>query len=961
MKVFDKLTVGVLLLMLMLAGCNNSSNSTAGAKDFTFQYVKVAKVAGTKQKYKIDSHEDKSEESGDDNSLNELLDSLEVIATVNTDFENKETPIELHKGAFYNLNIDFDTQKIYPDGLYFRINLINQDLNISSPINIDQGMVDDINETGEYALNIETFIPDDVNLSAGKYLFMVEVTNRDENTSIVFNSLDDIKQYQYMGGFYVNLAENDNEKTIDIVDVLSDKYIDLEQDMTFKDNYPNQPTGESTLVIYSTVSGEEPLTVRGTLSIDGTQYELGLLDTNDGLVKDKLTVKIAGFDTNNVTAGDRTMSYFLKEADYRAILEKAPDLSKELLSDGIEGKIYWSITAANSEVKTNVMEGSTLLISKFVKNFTLEGDDLKTILNPTEESNTSSRSARSSDFLSDFKTGSKYQLSKRTTVNPFPGVPSFATIKHIGSQWENTTKLGIGKVDAALDYDSTYVYIFSGDKFYKYNKSTKKIDGEAISIKTEWPELTLTSIDAAFRWDEKIYFFQGNKYSRLIRNTGAIDNKTSIGPYWDSTLGSFAPFDAAFRGSTTNFKDYVFFIKGDRYIRYDFSKDKSRSSCNIFSFSDEDDNEGLDKGVSAMAVIDTDNKLIFKDAKPKSKLSSLFNEGILFKREANYNKSFGKKNRFRAEFATKNLAQAKWSVPGASAESVSNISAYVYGHKFNIMEIKFEAGVGFRKKHPNFLKITKNETEDSKKEKSTIKYGVNGTFEVAGLTLFTNKGIKEEQVDKELKKGEAKEEVADAKTTAEKKKSSMPKMPNYEWEKKQFIFKHNFFSQIAIPLTVEVGVEGRIAIETAFNVEGAGLSLEVKLPIELGAYVSGGLSVVLTKAEVEAKLNLVHAGAEAKVGAGVELSDDNKINLVGTGNAFLYLKLIQGEFSATGSILAPGLKKVKIPLIGTVYRPTLPEWQDKTWPLYKTGWLMNEKMNLLEYKKSVTIFDINDF
>ncbi len=956
MKFTYILTVNILLSMLLLTGCssgtsnsesNNSDSNVSTAKIFELQDIRISRVSGTEEKYKIDTFEDESEELNNSDTLEDLLDSLPTIATLSTDFENEETPVELKKGNFYNFNIDFATQKAYSSALGFSLYMHNMDGNSSSPYLLDQGTVDDINETGEYALSIETLIPDDVNLSIGKYVLYLDITGQDiDRSNEKLESFEDMKNLQYIGGFYANLSENDNAKTIDIVDALSEEYIDLPIDMNFKDGYSNDFLGKTTLVIYSTVAGKEALTIRGILEVEGASYELGLLDTEDGLIKEDVVVNIPAFDSNNITGGDRTFSYYLKEADYLSILEKAPDLSVNFDTDGIEAKIVWYVDTSNVEILTNDIEES-FLISKYIKNFSLE-------INATSE-----RESRGLDFLA--STGSEYAISKRIQdgINFQTGQ---LTYKQELSKWKDTAGLKLGNVDAAVDYDSNYVYLFSGDKFYKYNKSEQKIEGSAIKLKTQWPTMEFDSIDAAFRWDDNIYLFKGNKYARHTKSSGAFYTKPNIKSYWDSTLGSFAPFDAVVRGTFGKYADTVFFLKGDKVIHYDFKNDKSYGPYNLagsdFTYLAEPANlsvkqEGFMEGLTAIASIDSEEKILFKES--DSIASALINEGILFKYEANFNKQFGKKSKFAVEMTTDNEAQAKWSVPSANAESASNIYLHVYKHKVNLLELTLEAGLGIAKIHPS---LDANTTAGKIKKSVTTHYGAKSSLSVLGLAILESGAIEEEEATEKLQKDEGKKELDKAKEDGEKSKSSL-KMPSYEWDEEKVIFTHNFFTETALPLEAEFGIQGKVAIETDYNIVGAGLELTLNTPIATSAFIRGNLSVYAAKIGVEAKINMIETGGEAKVGAGIRINDDNELQLVGAGEVEFYLRLVQGEFNIVGKILGPTFKRrCLFGKCASILNGV--GMNSKTWNIYTTPWLYNRKWILLKYEKATTIYDLKD-
>ncbi|MDQ7046756.1 MAG: hemopexin repeat-containing protein [Sulfurovum sp.] len=931
--------IPILIIGILLSGCNSNQNNeeplmdqnSSLQKDFLFEDIIVRRINGTQGKYEIDNFQE-----DDENSFDDLLDSLPSVGTVKLDYSNEKTPLKLMKGSFYNININFTTNKKYSSALGFNLVIQNIDNTEYSSISIDEIIIDDINESGEYAVNVETIIPDDISLTAGNYILLIDIRGEDVNRSNEqLDSMEDLKTIQYIGGFYLKLEEKDISKTIDIVDIFGDEYIDLPIDMTFKNEVTNDFIGKSTLIIYSTVSGKTPLIVRGVIEVDGAKYPLKLLDTNDGIIKDEVVVQIPTFDGNNIEGGDRDLSYFLDKTSYDAILEKAPDLSKVLDSDGIEGKIVWYVDTNNSDIETNDIEES-LLISKYVKNLSLE-DDFNVEAPKLASANT--RTTRAFNPLT--LVTSEYTISDRSLV-------SYLEQDVSTEDWDNTSKIKnfkFGAIEASLDYDKTYVYLFSGNQFVKYNKKTKEIDGSPIKLKDKWPNTEFDSIDAAFRWDDKIYFFSGHKYARGIVNGSQFYTKDNISSYWDTTLGNFAPFDAAFRGTSHVGTEYVFFLKGDKYIAYDFAKDKSTSPITIstWAHSGYENNEGFISGLSAISPIgDIRNpqKILFKDEKSSS--SALINEGILFKYDAGFKKNFGNKKKFAVTFSSNNEIQAKWSLPSINAESKSNIYIDIYNKiKLNLLELDIQAGIGIRKTHPNY----KTDDDGVRKKAKTRRYGAKATLSILGLSIAESGNMEEELIEEELDPKDAKEELKEAEEEGEKKKRSL-KIPTYEWEEEKVLFTHNFFTETSLPLKAEFGISGSFKIEPDFDIVGAGIELKLETPMAISAFIRGSLSIELAEAGVEAKLNIIQTGGEASVGAGLKINEDNELQIVGEGNVKFYLRLVNGEFN----------------IYGKVFRPTPWDfgWKKKTWNIYTTPWLYNREWMLLEYKKGITILDLKE-
>ena len=123
-----------------------------------------------------------------------------------------------------------------------------------------------------------------------------------------------------------------------------------------------------------------------------------------------------------------------------------------------------------------------------------------------------------------------------------------------------------GGFDAMVTWRANKMYAFAGNKYYRYDLSTNKVDpGYPKYIQGNWAGLPFQRIDAAINWQNgKAYFFSGNMYVRYDINTDRMD--PGYPKYTSSTWRlPWDRVDAAFyRGSN---KAYFFNIDLAEYAK----------------------------------------------------------------------------------------------------------------------------------------------------------------------------------------------------------------------------------------------------------------------------------------------------------------------------------------------------------------------------------------------------------
>ena len=143
------------------------------------------------------------------------------------------------------------------------------------------------------------------------------------------------------------------------------------------------------------------------------------------------------------------------------------------------------------------------------------------------------------------------------------------------------------KIDAAVNWGNGKAYFFKGHKYVRWDIAQDKLDHEAV-IADEWKSSAAPhtgfadvvastgsfakGIDAAVNGGNgKAYFFKGHKYIRWDIAQNRFDFEAVIADEWNGTaqFGFHHDLDAAFNWGDGK----IYFVKGDRILRYDMVSD----------------------------------------------------------------------------------------------------------------------------------------------------------------------------------------------------------------------------------------------------------------------------------------------------------------------------------------------------------------------------------------------------
>ncbi|MEH6450467.1 MAG: hemopexin repeat-containing protein [Oleispira sp.] len=144
-----------------------------------------------------------------------------------------------------------------------------------------------------------------------------------------------------------------------------------------------------------------------------------------------------------------------------------------------------------------------------------------------------------------------------------------------------------GSGGAAVYWGNNKAYFFKGNQYYRYDLSADKVDDgypKDLSA-SSWPGLekftdSAANIDAAINWGNgKAFFFKGEQYIRYDIAADKADegypmNIAADWPGLEKFEGGAQNIDAAVEWSN----GVVYFFKGNQYIKYDKSADKTQWS-----------------------------------------------------------------------------------------------------------------------------------------------------------------------------------------------------------------------------------------------------------------------------------------------------------------------------------------------------------------------------------------------
>jgi hypothetical protein len=163
-----------------------------------------------------------------------------------------------------------------------------------------------------------------------------------------------------------------------------------------------------------------------------------------------------------------------------------------------------------------------------------------------------------------------------------PGYP-----RYIRDDWQGWPP-GFTPIDAALLGEGPFknkAYFFRGDQYIRFDLIQGRIEpGYPKPIAGHWGGFPYdftqgidTAVSGSGPFKGKIYFFKGDRYIKYDWERDKIDPgyPKPIAGHWNGWPSDFTNGITAALSGGGQFKGKAYFFKGDRYIRYDWKNDKT--------------------------------------------------------------------------------------------------------------------------------------------------------------------------------------------------------------------------------------------------------------------------------------------------------------------------------------------------------------------------------------------------
>jgi len=308
-----------------------------------------------------------------DNNISNSNADLQYIGSETLDYDNKNTPLALEKGFYYNVSVHYTAITAYPDGLNFVFVLVKSDDNTVEDgqelfSKIIRTKRVEIDEAGEGTLVADIYVGTD--LEDGLYTLMIYAIDDEKNIINFINK--DIHNLSQIGGCYIQLQTNENANRIEVIDINSLHYIDIPYIDDFVNGHTNKKVGATSLTLVNTSNEPKDVEISGIMQLeDGSSVDLMLLDNNDGTIKNYIRYTIPAYQDDENQSGiyHLDITYYLPEDIYSDIVSKVPDMSKEENTDGLNGNIKWIINSLDDDIKIDDNISNNIQLSKYVNNY----------------------------------------------------------------------------------------------------------------------------------------------------------------------------------------------------------------------------------------------------------------------------------------------------------------------------------------------------------------------------------------------------------------------------------------------------------------------------------------------------------------------------------------------------------------------------------------------------------------
>jgi len=845
-----------------------------------------------------------------------VTDEVQYVGSESLNLENKDDPVTLKSGLFYNLEVSLHTEEAYPEGLNFTFVLIEvtndemgDEARVSKTIYSARKEID---EAGEYSFSVNVFVGTD--LPAGKYTLAVYALEQQlEEISVLNKKITDVPE---IGGLYVEVEKDADTKRIEVVNIEAAKYMDLPYADKFVNGHANKQSGSASLSLVNTSDQKEEVRISAYMELeDGSTINLMILDSNDSAIKNEVYYMIPPFSMGEKETGTYNihLTYYLPESIYGSLIERLPDMSQQETVDGIKGIVKWNIQSTNSDIKTDENLENQIEVSKYKDNFILS--KLATTLQFTLDNLAEQLALDTTD----------YSWIKNAVFN-FP-------------------------IDAVLDFDNDYAYVFSLNSYAKYDKRKKEIidgwhdrDGTLsyngfVFIDPMWRGIPFSKIDAVFKEGDTAYFFSGDKYVRYsLSRKEVIEDEDEDGygtPTSKISIVNFAtgmPFshvDAA----VNDYHGYAYLIDGTQYVKVDLNRHEV-----VDGIKNVVDKWG-DVGEITAALSDSQGKervTFFDDKEVKTKFLNLGE--VLFKYGSEFSQDFGDSSKAALTFDSAYGLKGSWMVPGIHAYAFAKINLDIINHSYSIFNFNVDMEASINKLHPL--------ADDSLLSNVSNKEGATVFLEIVNSKFFDEDTMSETLVTEKIgTSGPLYNDIAEARNILASK--NIP-IYNDGWNEDKVIF-YTIIPVWVVPVEVKMGIKGYFNVSSGLEFDGVSVGMGIHTPFDIETYAEAGVTVVAARVGVKGDIDIMRGGMDASIGCSLKtnLSQDLVYSL--DEEIKMNLKLIQAAFSVYAEVWGK-IKWCKccIKYLGCESCPCGVGYYHYSKDIYNTPWLYNNEWTLLE-------------
>ncbi|MEA2027594.1 MAG: hypothetical protein U9N49_01275, partial [Campylobacterota bacterium] len=149
-------------------------------------------------------------------------------------------------------------------------------------------------------------------------------------------------------------------------------------------------------------------------------------------------------------------------------------------------------------------------------------------------------------------------------------------------------------------------------------------------------------------------------------------------------------------------------------------------------------------------------------------------------------------------------------------------------------------------------------------------------------------------------------------------------------KEERLLFAKSFMAG-PVPLTIAGGIDGKLTLNTSFDLEGIGAYLNGKVAGNIKGFVKGGLSAVILKVNLTMDTTFANTEVEGKVGAKLDITENNEFYFGLEAKLDTILQMLQVSLKVNVEV---DLKLASI---------------NKELKIWDSPWAFNQSYKLLDY------------